>query len=261
MPGSPAALRACKLAYASALFCALVGCSKSPFAKQDIDVFAAASLKESFAQISAAFEKANPGAHVVLSFAGSQQLALQINKGAPCAVFASADAKQMRTAEQKGRILPGSVLDFASNRLVIVATPSSKVHTVDDLAKPGIKVVIADAKVPAGSYTVQMLEKAKPGFKKAVMGNVVSFEQDVRAVLTKVQLGEADAGVVYATDAMTAKNLREIELPKELSTSSVYYIAALQDAQGDLGSKFVAFVMSPQGQKVFKDDGFLTPTK
>ena len=207
-----------------------------------------------------AFE-AEDGAHVSLELAGSQQLALQIDNGAPCQVFASADQKQMKVAEQTKRIAPGSELEFAQNRLVIVTGPKSDVNSIQDLTHKGLKLVLADKTVPAGSYALRMLAKGGDAFEKSVLGNVASYEEDVRSVLTKVELGEADAGIVYATDARVAHDVRTVELPKEFATSSQYWIAPIEGPERDLSARFVSFVMSPKGQRILTDAGFLSPVK
>ena len=240
---------------------AVVGCSHKKPQGAEIDVFAAASLKNVFGELNQRFESQKPGVTVKFSFAGSQQLALQINQGAPCDVFASADQAQMKNAKQSNRIPAKSVLKFAENRLVIAVPEKSEIQSVKDLTKRGLKVVLAGPSVPAGAYAVKMLTKGGEPFKSAVLKNVVSYEQDVRAVLTKVALGEADAGVVYATDIQAAKGVRAIELPAQFETKSAYYIAALNGPHQDAGSKFVSFVMSPEGQKLLSDDGFVVRSK
>ncbi len=247
---------------AFAVFLALSGCKTStpPKKSTDLTVFAAASLKDVFDKVAKAFETKYP-AHVVYSFAGSQHLALQINQGAPCDVFASADQMQMKMAQVSGRISPQNVLTFAMNRLVVVATKKAGVHKIQDLARKGLKIVLADSKVPAGSYTSDMLDKGGAAFKKAVLANVASYEQDVRSVLAKVQLGEADAGVVYATDYAVSHDLEKIELPGKYSTTTEYQIAPLTGPNQELASDFVSFVESPDGQQIFTNEGFVTLTK
>lgn len=237
------------------------GCAPKNPETTDLVVLAAASLKDVLLQGSLAFEAQDPSVKVELSFAGSQQLALQINQGAPCDVFVSADQKQIDTAEQSGRINPSNVIKLAENRLVIVTAENSTITDVHDLTKNGLKLVLAGSTVPAGAYTLKMLAKGGDSFKASVLKNVVSYEQDVRAVLTKVALGEADAGFVYATDIKAAKGVRSIELPSMLAITSTYYLAVLNGPRVEMSIKFAAFLRSPQGQKLFTDDGFVAPTK
>ena len=178
--------------------------SRSPQTQpqQDIIVLAAASLTEPFTEIGQLFEQQHPGAKVRFNFAGSQQLAQQLVSGAPADVFASANPDQMQAAVQAGRILPDAPQIFAGNRLVVIipADNPGGLQTLADLAKPGLQVVLAAKEVPVGQYTLSFLEKAShdPAFgadySAAVLQNVVSYENNVKAVLTKVQLGEADAG-------------------------------------------------------------------
>lgn len=228
-------------------------------AQAEVVVFAAASLTEAFKEIGPAFGTANGGAKVTFNFAGSQQLAQQIAQGAPCDVFASANKKQMEAAVASGRIEPDTARSFVRNRLV-VAVPKdnpAKIVELKDLAKPGLKLVLAAKEVPVGQYAVEMLDKA--GLAGDVTKNVVSYEQDVKAVLAKVSLGEADAGVVYASDVTSASKdkVSQIEVPDAVNVIADYPIAALKDGkQVELAKKFVEYVRSPAGQTVLVKYGF-----
>jgi molybdate transport system substrate-binding protein len=239
------------------LFLFACGCGK-PAAppQQELVVLAAASLKESFTEIATDFEKAHPGVRVTLSFAGSQQLAQSIKAGAPADVFASADENQMSEASKSGRIEKKSIRPFARNTLVVVANPKSKVSQYSDLSKPGVKVVLADKTVPAGKYALQLIDQM--GSKGALLKNVVSYEENVRSVLTKVELGEADAGIVYMTDALAAGDkVSTIHVEWKVKRDATYFIAALTGPQSRVAQQFVDDVMSTEGQAVLRKHGFL----
>lgn len=227
-----------------------------------LTVFAAASLTDAFNEIGAAFSAANPGVTVAFNFAGSNQLAAQIGEGAPADVFASANRKQMDAAVDTGRIAADAPRVFVTNRLVIV-TPAGGVAALADLAAPGTLVVLAAAEVPAGQYALEFLDKAATdptlgaGFKAAALGNVVSYEQNVRAVLNKVALGEADAGIVYASDAAGAEGVTIIDIPDALNVLAQYPIAPLRDGpNASLAAAFVAYVLGPEGQATLARYGF-----
>jgi molybdate transport system substrate-binding protein len=232
-----------------------------------ITVFAAASLTNAFAAIATAFEAQHPDTTVALNLAGSQQLAAQINQGAPADVFASADPIQMQTVVDAGRIDPGVAQTFAANRLVLI-TPYDNpagIATVRDLARPGLRLLLADAAVPAGRYSLVFLEQADQlpdyaeTYRSDVLANVVSFEQNVRLVLAKVVLGEADAGIVYQTDAaVEADQIRQIAIPDELNPLATYPIAPVSDsANPELAQAFIDFVVGPTGQQILADYGFI----
>ncbi|MFN8474127.1 MAG: molybdate ABC transporter substrate-binding protein [Anaerolineae bacterium] len=237
----------------------------------DINVFAAASLTEAFKEIGANFEKANPGTKVTLNFAGSQQLVQQISQGAPADVFASAARKQMDDAITASSVISGTERSFVRNRLVTIYPSDNKagVKTLQDLAKPGRKVVLAAKEVPVGQYALDFLDKASKdpafgaGYKDAVLKNVVSYEQDVRAVLSKIMLGEGDAGIVYTTDVTpdAAAKVGRIEIPDALNTIASYYIAPVKASKNpDLSAAFMKYVLSPDGQTVLAKYGFIPTT-
>ena len=237
----------------------------------NLNVFAAASLTESFTQLGKDFEKAYPGTKVTFNFAGSQELDQQINQGAPADVFASADQAHMDVVVKSGMVDPAAPRTFVRNRLVVVypiANPA-KLHTLQDLAKPGIKIVLADKSVPVGSYALTYLDKASkdPAFgatyKANVLKNVVSYEQDVKAVLSKVILDAADAGIVYTTDVTpdAADKVGTLDIPDQYNTIASYPIAPIKGSKhAELAQKFVAYVLSPAGQTVLAKFGFI-PTK
>jgi molybdate transport system substrate-binding protein len=233
-----------------------------------LNVFAAASLTGAFNEIGKAFEAQHPGVKITFNYAGSQQLAQQINSGAPVDVFASANKTQMDAAAKSGRIDPAAEQNFVKNRLVVIypkANPGG-VRTLQDLAKPGLKLILADKSVPVGQYALSFLDNAVkdssfgPSYKDAVLKNVVSYEQDVKSVLTKVELGEADAGIVYTTDAAsdTAGKTTQLAIPDALNVIATYPIAALKDSPNlQLAQAFAADVLSSDGQTVLTKYGFI----
>lgn len=249
------------------------GCEKGPAHDSSssqvvLNVFAAASLNESFTEIGKRFESANPGTTVEFNFAGSQQLRAQIESGAPADVFASANDKEMDTAKTESLVNPDSVHDFAANRLIVIYPKNNpaKITTLADLATPGIKIDLADVSVPVGKYTQQMLDQLAadpafgPNFKKHFLANVVSREENVKSVLTKIRLGEADAGVVYVTDVTpdAMQDVATLHVPNPFNQTARYPIAVVaQSAHPDLAAKFVAFVLSEDGQAILREYHFL----
>ena len=227
-------------------------------------VFAAASLTGSFKEIGKDFEAANPGVTVTFNFAGSQVLVTQIEQGAPADVFASADHKNM-DALVTANLVASGYKDFATNLLTVILPPSNpaNVQTLQDLAKPGLKLVLEDPSVPAGNYTRQILTNMSKDptygtdFSTKVLANVVSNETDVKQVVAKVDQGEADAGIVYVTDALAAPDFKSISIPANYNVIAHYPVAALEKApNSDLASAFIACVLSADGQAVMKKWGF-----
>jgi molybdate transport system substrate-binding protein len=238
-------------------------------AAKTLNVFAAASLTGAFGEIGKAFEAHNPGVTVTFNFAGSQVLQTQIQQGAPADVFASASGTNMDALVTAGFVDKSASQIFLTNILVVILPPTNpgNVKTLQDLAKPGLKVVLGDVSVPAGKYARQILDNMSkdPGygtdFGTKVLANVVSNETDVKQVVAKVQLGEADAGIVYVSDGIAAPTLRTIEIPTNLNVVAKYPIAPLlKSANPDLASQFVSYVLSADGQAILKKWGF-TPIK
>jgi molybdate transport system substrate-binding protein len=219
-------------------------------------VFAAASLKKSFADIGEQFKTDNPGSDVEFSFAGSSDLVTQLTQGAPADVFASADTKNMDKAAQAD-LLSGSPVNFASNTLTIVTAPGNpkKIASFKDLTQPGLSVVVCAPQVPCGSATATV-EKAT-----GVKLNPVSEESQVTDVLGKVTSGQADAGLVYVTDAQgTGDNVTAVAFPESSEAFNTYPIAVLtQSKNQDLAKKFVDLVTGEAGQKVLNAAGFAKP--
>lgn len=236
----------------------------------ELTVFAAASLSDAYRQIGRNFEQANPGVKVVFNFAGSQQLAAQLGQGAPADVFASANATQMAAVVSAGRVGKDSARTFVLNRLVVVTSPSSKVNItrLQDLARPGLKLVFAAKAVPVGQYSLDFLDKAAKdaafgaGFKNAVLRNVISYEDNVRAVLTKVSLGEGDAGIVYATDVVSSPRtpVKRIYIPNRLNVIASYPIATVSDSKNAaLAKQFVDYMFANDTRLILARYGFTLP--
>jgi molybdate transport system substrate-binding protein len=232
-----------------------------------LTVFAAASLTEPFSRLGKSFEAQHPGTTVRFNFAGSQQLVLQIQQGAKADVFASADERWMQTAKDSG-LVEGEPVLFARNALMVIvprANPA-RIRRLQDLARSGVKVVIAAEAVPVGQYTRQMLDKlsAQPGFgskyRQQVLANVASYEENVKGVVAKVQLGEADAGVVYRSDATgsVASQLTTLEIPEVANVIASYPIAVVRGAPSpELARTFLALVESAEGQEALRSAGFI----
>jgi molybdate transport system substrate-binding protein len=218
----------------------------------EIKVFAAASLTAAFTELGRRYTAAQ-GTKVTFNFAGSQALATQIGQGAPADVFASADLDNMA----KVKDLVGTPQSFASNRLAIVVEQGNPrgIRTLDDLAGGDVKVVLAAGEVPAGRYAKQVLDRA------GVKVTPVSQEDNVKAVVAKVSLGEADAGIVYATDvAAGGARVEGVDIPREQNVVATYPIATVKAGKAqDAAQAFMDLVLSGQGQEVLPRYGFLPP--
>jgi molybdate transport system substrate-binding protein len=249
------------------LVAVLVGCSaKSPSSSSQpsqpaqapakIVVFAAASLKPAFTRISQQFKSENPNSSVDFEFAGSSELATQLTQGATADVFASADTAQMDAVAKAG-LLAGSPTNFASNTLVIVTAPGNpkKIGAFTDLTRSGLNVVICQKPVPCGSATQRVEDST------GVRLNPVSEELSVTDVLNKVTTGQADAGLVYVTDARSAASkVTTVNFPEAAGAVNVYPIAVLKKApQPTLAQKFVAMVTGDTGQNILAQSGFAKP--
>lgn len=221
-----------------------------------VTVLAAASLTESFTTLGKAFETAHPGVKVKFSFGGSSTLAQQITQGAPADVFAAASPATMKTVVDGG-LAAGAPQTFVRNRLVIAVPKDNpgKVKGLRDLSSKKIKVVLCAAQVPCGAAAQKALAAA------GVKVTPVSQEQDVKAALTKVRMGEVDAGLVYRTDAKAAAaQVRGIEFPESAKAINDYPIAVLAKApQSALAKQFVELVLSGQGRTVLTQAGFESP--
>jgi len=238
-----------------------------PRVQGELTIFTAASLTDAFKDMAAQIEPANPGTKLTFNFAGSPTLRTQLAQGARADVFASADEPNMTGAQQDGTI-SGQPQIFARNVLVVIvpAKNPAGIQTLQDLAKPNIKLILTNKEVPVGNYARQALEKMSQdaafgaNFSKRVLANLVSEETNVRQVASKVQLGEADAGIVYSTDVTPALRdaVRVVQIPPEFNVIAKYPIAVVKGAQNEAGARaFIAYVLSPAGQAILVRHGFL----
>ncbi|NBM17596.1 molybdate ABC transporter substrate-binding protein [Streptomyces sp. GC420] len=221
-----------------------------------VTVFAAASLKESFTALGEKFERAHPGTDVTFSFGGSDSLAAGITSGAPADVFAAAGDATMRLVTDAGNA-SGTPSVIARNRLEIATPPGNpeKISSLADLTDPGLKVALCDEDVPCGAAARKALDKA------GVKLTPVSYEQDVRSALTKVELKEVDAALVYRTDVKAAGDkVAGVEFPESAQAVNSCPIVLLKDAPNAAAAKeFIAYVRSAEGRKVLTSAGFLAP--
>ncbi len=243
--------------------------------RQTLVVLAASSLTEVFQQLGEEFRQANPNVRLIFNFAGSQRLRAQLELGAQADVFASADWQQMIPLTDQGLLLD-EPSNFASNKLALISPLSPRkagetevspgVAGLADLVDPEVKLVLATTAVPAGNYSRMVLELAETnggmeaGFAQRVLANLVSEEANVRSVAQKVALGEADAGLVYLTDARSegiSSRVAVILIPDDLNPSASYPVAVLQDAkQPALARQFVQFLHTDLAQDVLREHGF-----
>lgn len=245
----------------------LAGCQPGGVKAENntLTVFAASSLTEAFGEIGAQFEAAHPGVELRFNFAGSQQLAQQLVQGASADLYASADPSHLLSVQESGLIDPAAARPFISNSLVVIFPPDNpgKITVLADLAKPGLRICLAAPNVPAGRYSLELLQKAAlqpgfpAGFEQLVLQNVVSQEENVRAVFGKIALGEADAGLVYASDIQggNASKVGALNIPQGLNVAAVYWIAPLKGSSG-LAGDLIGFILSEAGQKILGKYGF-----
>ena len=233
-----------------------------------LTVFAASSLTDVFGEAGRQFEAGYAGVRVQFDFAASSALRLRLEQGARPDLFASADQVQIDRARDSGVLRDGGVV-FAANVLVVVmpADNPGVIRSLADLAKPGLRLVLTDRNVPIGAYARQVLENLGadpaygPDFATRVLANVRSEEANVRAALAKVQLGEADASIVYATDvtASAAPDLKTLAIPAQFNVSARYVIAVTSDtSRASLAEAFVSFLRGQRGQALLRQYGFVT---
>jgi molybdate transport system substrate-binding protein len=227
--------------------------------------YSAASLIQAFGELGKAFEQRHPAVNVLFNSTSSQRLAQQIVLGANADVFASRNQAQMDVVISQGLAVDRDVRVFATNRIVVVfpLSNSGGVKDLEDLARSGLKVVLPAPEVPAGAYALSFLEGAEASpefgvdFRQGVMSNVVSHEENVKAVLSKVESGEADAGIAYTSDAAGASDGGTRDIPPELNPTAVCPIVALQGSpHRDPAQTFVEFVLSPVAQSSLARHGF-----
>lgn len=231
-------------------------------------MFAAASLSDAFTVMGEEFQTAVPNVRVVFNFASSAQLRTQLEQGARADVFAPANQAEMDRA-RAASLIAGEARTFARNRLTVVFPRVSSgpgLGELKDLTRPGLKLVTAAPEVPVAIYTQEMLDAMArdaaygPEFKERVSANIVSREPNVRLVVAKVALGEADAAVVYASDVTPdlAPRLQTLDVPDRFNALAAYPIAVLKDPPNPTGAEaFAALVLGPRGQAVLKRWGFI----
>ncbi len=235
--------------------------------KHTLHVFAAASLADAFAEVAHSLESSRPGLTVRLNLAGSQQLAIQIEQGAGADVFASADERWIAYASTRG-LLAGEPALFARNRLVVIVprTNPARIQRLADLARGGVKLVLGADAVPVGRYSRVALQNlaGMPGFGRdfatRTLRNVVSEEENVKSVVGKVQLGEADAGIVYRSDVTPAiaRFVRVLELPEAANVIARYPIALVRNGSEPVAAQaFVDLLLSPEGQRMLERHGLM----
>lgn len=245
------------------------GCSREssePVAHgSELVIYAAASLRDAFTGIGADFRRLHPDAELVFNFAGSQELRTQLERGATADVFASADPHQMSALLARG-LVTAPAITFARNEPVVIVTSEaqSTIRSFSELPNAS-RLVVGAPEVPIGRYTVQILERAArelgPDFRSRVEAKVVSRELNVRQVLAKVRLGEADAGVVYQSDARGVNGVTIVEIPSHLNAVAGYTIAVVSAApQAALARSWVEHVSSPAGRAELARAGFLAAT-
>lgn len=236
--------------------CAAPGTAGGGGSGGTLTVFAAASLKAPFTKLAGEFEARNPGTTVRLSFAGSSDLATQISQGAPADVFASADTRNMARLSGAS-LVEGTPAGFATNVLAIAVPPANpaSIGAFADLARPGVKVVLCASQVPCGA-AARAVEAATGTTLKPV-----SEETSVTDVLGKVTSGEADAGLVYATDVLAAGDkVASVPFPEAGGAVNTYPIAALRTGRNkDLAAAFIAAATGSEGRRILLDAGFGTP--
>ncbi len=221
--------------------------------RERVVVFAAASLTESFTDIAERFEAENPDVDVILSFGATSELAAQIDQGAQADVFAAADEVNMERLVSSGAIT-GTPEVFARNQLAIIVEPGNplEIATLEDLADESLIVALSAPDVPAGRYAAALLEE------QGIELSPDSLEVDVKAVVTRIALGEADAGIVYVTDARAAgSGVGTVVIPDEKNVTALYPIASVVDS--DAALRFVRFVLAEDGLALLEGRGFLAP--
>ena len=254
---------ACRITMGAVLIAAILACSGTG-GKETLTVFAAASLTQAFTEVGDAFEEQHPEYSIRLAFDGSQRLRVQLDHGAVADLFASADERQMDLAKESG-LLVSEAVAFATNSLVVAVSSRAGAHvdSLIDLAGDNVKLVLAHPEAPAGRYAlavIDLLAKSLdfgPGYSARLLENVVSQEPNVRGVLQKVALGEADAGFVYASDASTAENVSTLPLPEQANIAAIYPVAVLRTAVNKMAAEeFIQFLISPRSQSILQDHGF-----
>ena len=256
---------ACSAGSASTSVPAIVASASAP-AKTELTIYGAASLKSALKSLKAAYEAAVPGTTLTIATDSSATLRAQIEQGAPADLFLSADQTNPEALVEAG-LTDGPALDFAGNTLTIIVPnvgPTAAIASPADLAKPGMKIVAAGAEVPVTHYADQVIAKlaALPGyphdFASAYAANVVSKEQNVKAVVAKIELGEGDAAIVYATDATASDKVNLVPIPPQANVLAIYAGVVIKgSAQAPAAHAFLEWLAGPIGGAILTDAGFV----
>ncbi len=245
----------------------IAGCHSSgeQAAQKKLTVFAASSLSEAFRDLERSFEAQHPNTDVQLTLAGSQVLRLQLEQGATADVFASANETHLQALEKSGVVREGQT--FAKNQLELIVPRSNPadLHTFSDLPKAR-RLVVGTDNVPVGTYARRLFERAAKrfgrSFSEKLRGHIVSEESNVRLVRAKVELGEADAAIVYHTDATSSNKIHAVGIPPELNVAVSYPISLVSDSHNpSMARRFIEFVLSESGQELLQDHGFKTEAR
>lgn len=253
-------MRAKWLLLTGAALC-LMACASGSAGAETLTVFAAASLTDAFSEVAEAFAAENADVQIVFNFAGSSQLATQLNEGVTADVFASANATQMEAVVDAGRVAAGTEVLFVSNQLAVIvpADNPANINSLEDLAKPDVQLILAVKGVPVRDYTDEIVAGMSADFQTQFNGNLVSEEDNVRQVVAKVALGEADAGIVYTSDITPdiAKQVQQIAIPADQNVIAAYPIAPITDSSHpEMAQRFIDFVLSEAGQNILTRWGF-----
>ncbi len=265
-------VRAGRVRAAGLLLVALVavGCTTSSGANDGVEltVYGAASLKGALESVRTAYSVAEPGVTLTIATDASSTLRTQIEQGAPADVFLSADESNPAALVDAG-LTDGAAVDFAGNSLVVIVptgNPAS-ITTASDLARPGVKVIAAGDDVPIARYAAQVVANiaavpsAPVGFATSYEANVVSREQNVKAVVAKIELGEGDAAIVYATDARASSKVETIALPAGVDVRATYAGVVVRSSDDVAAAHaFLDWLAGPAGAAVLADFGFVAPS-
>lgn len=257
----------CAVVSALVITCGCIAPTQTARGKQ-VTVFAAASLTDAFTEIGHNYRMNHSDTNVTLNFDGSQVLQTQIENGAYTDVFASASTTQMNALKNEGYMNNSTVNVFVQNKLEVIIPKGNpaNITNMSDLAKPGVKIVIGTQAVPVGNYTLQVLTKIAndtvygPDYQNRVLSNVVSQEPNVNNIVTKVALGEADAGFVYQSDVPLKQKdqVNKIIIPDTYNVVAQYPIGILKQSKDPvLAQDFINYVNSPAGQVVLQKHGFI----
>jgi len=240
----------------------------NPLPTVQLKVYAPSALTEASKELGAAFENRNPGVKIGFEIGHSPTHRLQLEQGARADVFISAGEKDMKDAIATKLVAEGASAVFAHNQLIVVLPPNNpaKIQSLEDLARPGVKVLLAAEEVPAGKVTRDLLEKldkARSGqeLKAKILTNVTSNEPGVKPIIAKLKLAEADAGIVYISDSVAAPDLKTVIISPEVNVVAKFTIAPLLKSDApDQAKAFTVFALSSEGQAILKKMGFQPPT-